>query len=274
MRYIVEALDTLTIHRKEMFCEATCRGSFIGHVLSAILETTVIQAHMHFFNRKPKKYQPSQLRTATKDIRGGKLMNGLKKRLVSGVLLLAFMLSFIVQASAGQIDANIDETISTPTVVVDSNDNKYVMHGASGTTLLVKPVSTAEYEELTSILYPNGIFNEQGQSMDAIADADVVRAEYIANHTKAYAYNGSTQTEVPLTPFTLRLEDRSNGAFDALMYRCSIGSDTFIFPSEWGRHEFGFAYAQSTQNPAQIHSPKLWHLQGSFSQGRQPARWP
>ena len=34
MRYIVEALDTLTIHRKEMFCEATCRGSFIGHVLS------------------------------------------------------------------------------------------------------------------------------------------------------------------------------------------------------------------------------------------------
>ena len=24
MRYIVEALDTLTIHRKEMFCEATC----------------------------------------------------------------------------------------------------------------------------------------------------------------------------------------------------------------------------------------------------------
>ena len=52
-------------------------------------------------------------------------MNGLKKRLVSGVLLLAFMLSFIVQASAGQIDANIDETISTPTVVVDSNDNKY-----------------------------------------------------------------------------------------------------------------------------------------------------
>ena len=170
-------------------------------------------------------------------------MNGLKKRLVSGVLLLAFMLSFIVQASAGQIDANIDETISTPTVVVDSNDNKYVMHGASGTTLLVKPVSTAEYEELTSILYPNGIFNEQGQSMDAIADADVVRAEYIANHTKAYAYNGSTQTEVPLTPFTLRLEDRSNGAFDAIMYRCSIGSDTFIFPSEWGRHEFGFAYA-------------------------------
>lgn len=98
MRYIVEALDTLTIHRKEMFCEATCRGSFIGHVLSAILETTVIQAHMHFFNRKPKKYQPSQLRTATKDIRGGKLMNGLKKRLVSGVLLLAFMLGFFTKA--------------------------------------------------------------------------------------------------------------------------------------------------------------------------------
>ena len=190
-------------------------------------------------------------------------MNGLKKRLVSGVLLLAFMLSFIVQASAGQIDANIDETISTPTVVVDSNDNKYVMHGASGTTLLVKPVSTAEYEELTSILYPNGIFNEQGQSMDAIADADVVRAEYIANHTKAYAYNGSTQTEVPLTPFTLRLEDRSNGAFDALMYRCSIGSDTFIFPSEWGRHEFGFAYADETSTYLAYTDIGIWSINAS-----------
>lgn len=190
-------------------------------------------------------------------------MNGLKKRLVSGVLLLAFMLSFIVQASAGQIDANIDETISTPTVVVDSNDNKYVMHGASGSTLLVKPVSTAEYEELTSILYPNGIFNEQGQSMDAIADADVVRAEYIANHTKAYAYNGSTQTEVPLTPFTLRLEDRSNGAFDALMYRCSIGSDTFIFPSEWGRHEFGFAYADETSTYLAYTDIGIWSINAS-----------
>ena len=190
-------------------------------------------------------------------------MNGLRKRLVSGVLLLAFMLSFIVQASAGQIDANIDETISTPTVVVDSNDNKYVMHGAGGSTLLVKPVSTAEYEELTSILYPNGIFNEQGQSMDAIADADVVRAEYIANHTKAYAYNGSTQTEVPLTPFTLRLEDRSNGAFDALMYRCSIGSDTFIFPSEWGRHEFGFAYADETSTYLAYTDIGIWSINAS-----------
>lgn len=166
-------------------------------------------------------------------------MKSIRESLIGGALLLVvFMLLLLV---AERISPETGGSASAPAVVT-SHDSQFVMRGASGTTLLVKPVSTAEYEALTALLYPNGVVDEQGQAIDGVANTEAVRAAYIAGHTKAFSYAAEAQTEVPLTPFPVCLEAQSSGLFDALMYRCTIGTDTFIFPSEWGRQPFGFAY--------------------------------
>lgn len=165
------------------------------------------------------------------------------KQLFSWAMLLVFLLSFITETHALQGEQVLSNAANAPSLVMSNSENNFVMHGASGVTLLVKSIGVEEYEELTNILYPNGVIDEQGQVQDSIPNMEQVRAEYIASHTKAYVVNGNAQSEVTLVPFTISLEDISNGNFEALMYRCIIGTDTFIFPSEWGCHPFGFLHS-------------------------------
>lgn len=166
-----------------------------------------------------------------------------ERRLIQGILLFISLICFIVPVSATQISQAEEGLAAAPRAIIDSNETDYVMYGENGTTLLVKPVNAAEYDELMDILYPHGTIDDQGLSMEAVPNEDAIRAEFVANHTKAYAVNGLVQTEVALTPFTIELEDESNGVFNALMYRCIVGTDTFIFPSEWGNHPFGFLHS-------------------------------
>ena len=175
-----------------------------------------------------------------------------ERRLIQGILLFISLICFIVPVSATQISQAEEGLAAAPRAIIDSNETDYVMYGENGTTLLVKPVNAAEYDELMDILYPHGTIDDQGLSMEAVPNEDAIRAEFVANHTKAYAVNGLVQTEVALTPFTIELEDESNGVFNALMYRCIVGTDTFIFPSEWGNHPFGFLHS----TPANVY----WHL--------------
>lgn len=73
-------------------------------------------------------------------------MKPIRESLIGGALLLVvFMLLLMV---AERISPETGGSASAPAVVT-SHDSQFVMHGAGGTTLLVKPVSTAEYEALT-----------------------------------------------------------------------------------------------------------------------------
>lgn len=164
-----------------------------------------------------------------------------RKRAYSIVLTLALLLSLGIPAAAAQIE-NAEISGDAPTVIVGADDNNYVMAGPSGTTMLVKSINSAEYSELMDILYPNGVIDEQGQEIGGIGDMESVRAEFIANHMRAYSVDGAAQSEIRLTPFTVTLESQSNGEYEAMFYSAHIGKDTFVFPSEWGNQPFGFTH--------------------------------
>lgn len=92
-------------------------------------------------------------------------MKPIRESLIGGALLLVvFMLLLMV---AERISPEAGGSASAPAAVT-SHDSQFVMHGAGGATLLVKPVSTAEYEALTALLYLNGVVNEQGQVQDGM----------------------------------------------------------------------------------------------------------
>lgn len=169
-------------------------------------------------------------------------MKASKKRHFSIILMLVLLLSLGTPVEATWIDDAEITNANAPMIIVGGDDNNYVMAGQNGTTMLVKSISSAEYSELMSILYPNGVVDEQGQEIGGINNIEAVRELYIANHMHAYSVNGSAQSEITLTPFTVTLNNHSNGDFNALFYSAHIGLDYFAFPSEWGNQPFGFTF--------------------------------
>lgn len=163
--------------------------------------------------------------------------NGRLLAIFLACLLLCGMLPANSQASS--ILADKDSAVST--VVVDEGNN-HVMTGPSGTKLLVKSISSAEYKEMMALMYPNGIVDEQGQEIGAVENAQEMRSAFIAEHMKAYSVQGTEKIQIPITPVTvtLSLPSYEDTDYEVLLYKASIGQDTFVFPSEWGRQGFGF----------------------------------
>lgn len=127
------------------------------------------------------------------------------------------------------------------TAVEIGEENIKTLTGRNGSILLVDSISNSEYTEMMKDLYPNGILDEQGMDIPGIENLEEVRAEFIAQHTKAYSVNGLELKELSLNPFELEMFDAiENTSYNALFYQASIGDDRFIFPSEWGNPSGGF----------------------------------
>lgn len=187
-------------------------------------------------------------------------MNTTKKRFYSIILMLVLLLSLGTPAEASQISDVEITNDDAPTIIVGGDDNNYVMTGQNGTTMLVKSISSAEYTELMDILYPNGVVDEQGQEIGGINDMESVRETFISNHMRAYSVNGTTRSEITLTPFTVTLKNQSNGDFEALFYSAHIGQDSFAFPSEWGNQPFGFTHKSEKNIYLAFTDMGIWNI--------------
>ena len=137
----------------------------------------------------------------------------------------------------------------------------YLLNGKNGEVLFIDSISSEEYEEMMNLLYPNGILDEQGQEIGSTDNYEVVRAEYIKNHTKAYTKLDGRIVGVGLEPFYVTISDRSSeGEYEYLFYKAVVGDDKFIFPSEYGNQPFGFITA-SEKNMYIIYSDLgIWKI--------------
>ena len=164
----------------------------------------------------------------------------MKKCLYKAALIFVLViLGSTIARAVPAIDSPITDR-DAPITVISDDDNSYVMTGANGAVLLVDSISTQEYVELMEVLYPNGMIDGQGQDIPGIDNIPEARAQFIAEHMKAYALNGTVKAEVDLIPFEITVTDKSNGTYEGLLYKAAIGNDTFVFPSEWGNQSFGF----------------------------------
>ena len=157
------------------------------------------------------------------------------------VSLLAFVLLCGTAVADTRMESSSGPQESAVTSVAVEGENNYVMNGPNGATLMVKSVGRKDYADLMTQLYPNGVIDEQGQELSPAEDRSALRESFISQHMKAYAVGGGECTEIPITPFTVTISDRSNGAYEALFYKARIDADVFVFPSEWGSQPFGFS---------------------------------
>lgn len=156
--------------------------------------------------------------------------------IVMGVTLLGVAISLAIQEAS-----NLSTTSKKTLVAVPYGENvSNVMVSENGAVLMVDSISDKEYAEMMSILYPNGILDAQGQDILSINNLDETRAKFVAEHMKAYSLVGEETTEVKLTPFKIAITDKSNGEYESIFYKASVGKDHFIFPSEWGNQSYGF----------------------------------
>jgi len=170
------------------------------------------------------------------------------------VLLIALLISFQFSVFANDgtqtnlpLRNNIDQTSVTDETTLtaypfESNISK-VMIGESGTILLVDSICDKEYAEMMSIIYPNGIVDDQGLDIPGINEIKEVREKFVSEHMKAYSLVDGKTIEVELIPFKIDILDSSNGEYESLFYQASVGESNFIFPSEWGNQSFGFISA-------------------------------
>lgn len=172
-------------------------------------------------------------------------MKKLKKIKMARAIAAALSVLLLGQTVAAALRVEDSLTIGNTeiSVIVANEDNNYVMQGAHNTSLLVKSISSEDYMTMMNSLYPNGVIDAQGQDVPGIENIPEVRAQFIAEHMKAYSMDGTTKTEIELSPFTISIMDQSNGQYAALFYKASIGQDSFVFPSEWGSQPFGFVHA-------------------------------
>ena len=158
-------------------------------------------------------------------------------------ILIALTLLGVSTSHAIQVSNSSITSENTLATVPYGENVSNVMVGENGAVLLVDSISDKEYAEMMSILYPNGIVDAQGQDIPGINNLAESRAKYIAEHIKAYSLIGGQTTEVKLTPFKIYITDKSNGEYESLFYKASVGKDSFVFPSEWGNQSYGFISA-------------------------------
>ncbi|PTQ57068.1 MAG: hypothetical protein BSOLF_2219 [Candidatus Carbobacillus altaicus] len=135
-----------------------------------------------------------------------------------------------------------------------------IMLGENGSVLLVDSISDKEYTEMMNILYPNGIVDTQGQDIPGINNFDEARAKFIAEHMKAYSLVGEKTIEVKLTTFKINITDKSNGEYESIFYKASIGKDNFVFPSEWGNQSYGFISVSEKNIYIAYTDMGIWHI--------------
>jgi hypothetical protein len=137
-----------------------------------------------------------------------------------------------------------------------------VMHltGSSGSILLVDSISNNEYGEMMDILYPGGSVLPDGMDNPGIENKDEERAKYIAEHMKAYTLEGTKLIEVKISPFELELSEIGKEPGKVLFYSAKVGSDSFVFPSEWSIPGSAFA-AESEAGVYLIYSDiGIWQI--------------
>ena len=152
------------------------------------------------------------------------------------------------------------KTDMAPMTTITSDDASYVMTGESGTTLLVDSISSQDYRDLLNVLYPDGVIDEQGQDIPGIENAADTRAKFIADHMRAYSVVDGETTEVNLTPFEIAITDQTNGEHYELLYKAEIGSDSFVFPSEWGNQSFGFTHLSNKNIYLAFTDMGIWRI--------------
>ncbi|MBA1334988.1 MAG: hypothetical protein HPY66_0610 [Firmicutes bacterium] len=164
----------------------------------------------------------------------------MKKWLSITAIVIAF--TFIGVATSQAMQAfNLPIASEKTMAAIPYGDNfSNIMVGENGAVLLIDSISDKEYAEMMSILYPNGIVDAQGQDIPGINNLAETRAKFIAEHMKAYSLVGEKTTEVKLTPFKITITDKSNGEYESIFYKASVGKDNFVFPSEWGNQSCGF----------------------------------
>lgn len=168
----------------------------------------------------------------------------MKKKFLAVILAAALFISLGVVAVYAVQSLNPDSSDKKALVAVNiGGTNKKTLVGKNGSRLLVDSISDEEYDEMMRLLYPNGIMDEQGLSISGVENLEEIRTKFIAEHTKAYAINGSEITEVKIVPFNIKLSNIMNGPYECLFYKATIGQDTFVFPSEWGNQSCGFLTA-------------------------------
>lgn len=186
-----------------------------------------------------------------------------KRRFFGFILASILLLSLSVPAGAVPNENRNTVDGYATSVVVGADDNNYIMTGRNGTTLLVESISSAEYTELMDILYPNGVVDSQGQEIGGIENMEETREQFIAEHMRAYSIEGTTQAQISLTPFSVILESKSNGEYEALFYSVRIGQDSFAFPSEWGNQSFGFTYRSEENVYLAFTDMGIWEIDPS-----------
>lgn len=159
------------------------------------------------------------------------------KKLLTGFIACCILLNASAQAIGPAPSQEATQSINSEATA----NFAYSLVGPDGSTLLVDSISNEEYEEMTNILYPNGLINSQGQDIAGIENLETVRANFISNHIKAYSLDSQNNiSEISLIPFNVSLEDKNNGSYTWIFYKATIGDDSFVFPSEWGSQPCGF----------------------------------
>lgn len=172
-------------------------------------------------------------------------MKRLKIAKAAGVVAAALFALLLGRVVVGNlhVEDSLNNGNTGISVIVGNEDNHYMMLGAHDTSLLVKSMRSEDYMTMMRTLYPNGVINTQGQDVSVIENISEARAQFIAEHMKAYSMDGADKAEIELSPFTISIMDRSNGQYTALFCKARIGQDRFVFPVEWGSQPFGFAHA-------------------------------
>ena len=122
---------------------------------------------------------------------------------IAAAILVCISLGLIAVYAIQSIDADVAMTVAANL----GETNQKTLTGANGTCLLVDSISDSEYNEMMRVLYPDSPFDEQGLSLPGVNNFDEARAKFIADHTKAYAINGTETAEVEITPHLVELEN-------------------------------------------------------------------
>lgn len=175
------------------------------------------------------------------EYRKGKVIAMKKKSRIIFIVIVITLLG-VATSQAMQVlglPNTSDKTLAATSYRQNFSD---VMVGEKGEVLLIDSINDKEYTEMMSLLYPNCIVDSFGQDIPEINNFTEFREKFVAEHTRAYSLVGEKTSEVKLIPFKISITDKSNGKYESLFYKTTIGSDNFVFPSEWGNQSCGFIH--------------------------------
>lgn len=164
----------------------------------------------------------------------------LKKYLSIFITVTMLIGLFSFNAVALDSESMVQETTEKVKIMMEENQNVFILRGEHGAVLLVKSISDNEYSELIDILYPNGLIDSQGLDIPGINNIESVRRDFIINNTEVFSVVGENKIKVPFTTFEVNIQSKSNGEYSIELCKANIGNDVFVFPLEWDNQPYNF----------------------------------